>query len=353
MSSKIAWGLLLAVSIAFGWGLIELYQMRFVSGDIYPVYSSLRSDPLGSEALFDSFAELPGFSTRRNFRDLDRLRDTNVTILWLGEDPFTFVLNSDDDLKQLEEIAARGVRLVLAMAPVKPKPASERSVVNGTALDRRWGITFEYAGGAPSQDDRSRLLPKKTALVMKSGGQPSAVIEKKFGAGSVVLVGNAYPFSNEALATERDSALLATAAGPYRTVVFDERHLGLSEEASIAMLARKYRLTGLGIGLLLLAALFIWRNSSSLLPRKRRPAASEARLATDDSASALHNLLRRNIAETDLAPVCLAEWERGGREARHLSEEKLAIVRKLAATPVKGKPEELYRTLQSIITQQD
>src|SRR5579859_2884249 len=186
MNSRLSWAILLIVSLAFGWGLIELYQLRFVSGDIYPVYSSLRSDPLGSEALFDSLAELPGYSTRRNFRELDRLRDTNATILWLGEDPFTFALNADEDLKQIEDIASRGVRLVFVMAPVKPKPSGDRTDVKGLALERRWGITFEYAGGTPTRE----LLPKKTALVMKADGQPSPLIEKHFGTGSVVLVGN-------------------------------------------------------------------------------------------------------------------------------------------------------------------
>jgi hypothetical protein len=358
-SQKLAWALLLGICVAFTWGLISLYELRFVAGDIYPAYSSLRSDPLGAEALFDSTAQLPGYSARRNFQELENLHDRNVTILCLGEDPFSFALAQEDDLKRLAETASRGVRLVFALRPVKHKPASENMAVKGAALERRWGITFDYiprlAIEAQSDtDDQERLLPKKTALVMKEGGHASPVIEKQFGAGSVVLIGNAYPFSNEALATERDANLLARAIGPFRTILFDEHHLGLSEDASVVMLARKYRLTGLAGGLLLLAALLIWRNSASLLPRRRQPPASEARLASDrGSASALHHLLRRNIAETDLVPTCVAEWEKSRQEARGCTPEKLSIIRQLASTPGKGRATELYRTLQSIITQRD
>jgi hypothetical protein len=352
-SQKLAWALLLGVSIAFGWGLIQLYELRFAAGDIYPVYSSLRSDPLGAEAFFDSASQLPDYTTRRNFQELEHVSDRNATILWLGEDPFSFALAQEDDLKHFEEIAARGVRLVFAMTPVKRKPASENMAVKGGALERRWGVTFDYVPRLAAElpfDTGDH--PKKTALVMKTGGVASPIIEKSFGAGSVVLVGNAYPFSNEALATERDAALLARAIGPFHTILFDERHLGLTEDASVVMLARKYRLTGLAGGLLLLASLLIWRNSSSLLPRRRQPAVDEARLAAGRD-SALHHLLRRNIAEADLVPTCVAEWEKSRYDGRACSPEKLAIIRRLAAAPEKRRALEVYRTLRSIITQRD
>ncbi len=124
-----------------------------------------------------------------------------------------------------------------------------------------------------------------------------------------MLVDSAYPFSNEALASERNTELLSRVLGTNRTIIFDERHLGLSENASLVMLARKYRLAGLGLGLLILAMLFIWRNSSSLLPARRTSAVDEARPAL---ASALQHLLRRNIPEPELIATCLAEWEKSG-----------------------------------------
>ena len=355
MNPKTAWALLAAVCTAFGWGLIRLYDLRLTAGDIYPVYSSFRSDPLGSKVLFESLKQLPGYTVDRNFRSLDDLHQNSGTLLWLGEDPFTFALHSEQDLKQFETIASRGIRLVFVMTPVKPVTSPVQMMVKEPPLEKRWGITFVYVSRlALHNEDREGPLPKQTALVIKTNGKVTPVVEKPFGRGAVVLLDNAYPFSNEALAMERDTPLLEHMFGASQPVIFDEHHLGLSENASVAMLARKYRLTGLFAGLLLLAALFIWRNSSPLMPPRRSASAGEAHLAAGrDSASALQQLLRRNLADSDLIPACLAEWEKSGRGGRAYSEEKLKIIRQIAAAQDKQNPADVYRKMQSIITHRD
>lgn len=344
-----------AALAGFAWGLVRLYDLRLTAGDIYPVYSSYRSDPLGCKVLFETLKQLPGYSVERNFRALDDLHRKAGTLLWLGEDPFLFALRPEEDFKQFEAIASRGIRLVFAMTPVKRVPSSAQMGANNRALEKRWGITFAYVKRIASvEENREGPLPKQTALIIKSGGKVTPIVEKPFGNGSVVLVDSSYPFSNEALATSRDTLLLDRVLGVGTIVTFDEHHLGLSEDASIAMLARKYRLTGLAAGLLILAALFIWRNSSPLLPPRRRPGGDEARLATGrDSASALQHLLRRNIPDTDLIPTCLAVWEKSGHDGRSYSPEKLAAIRQLAASEGKRNPVEVYRKMQSIITHRD
>ena len=40
--------LLLLILAGFGYGLNRLFSLRFESGDIYPAYSSFRTDPLGT-----------------------------------------------------------------------------------------------------------------------------------------------------------------------------------------------------------------------------------------------------------------------------------------------------------------
>ena len=47
-------------------GLIRLFKLRFEAGDVYPAYSSLRSDPLGTMAFYESLGKVPGiFGTPR------------------------------------------------------------------------------------------------------------------------------------------------------------------------------------------------------------------------------------------------------------------------------------------------
>ena len=117
-SSK-GWLLLTVLVTVLLFGLFKLYDLRLSSGDVYPVYSSLRTDPVGTKAFYESLLRLDGYMVRRNFRAVDKLTDKNATILELGEDPYSFSLAPEDELKRFEAIANRGVRLVFAMRPVK------------------------------------------------------------------------------------------------------------------------------------------------------------------------------------------------------------------------------------------
>lgn len=355
MNNKVAWACLAVVGTLFAWGLVRLYDLRLRAGDIYPPYSSLRSDPLGTKVLFESITELPGYTVERNFRTLEDFHPNAATILWLGEDPFSFALHSEQDLKEFEDLAARGVRVVIAMAPVKRVSSVEQMEVKGAAIEKRWGVTFAYLKKAPTTgEDNESPLPRRTALVMSSGGTATPTIEKQFGKGSVMLADSAYPLSNEALAADRNAGFVSHILGTNRTIIFDEHHLGLSENASIVMLARKYRLAGLAVGLLLLAVLFLWRNSSPLLPQ-RRPSSVDGIAVAEGrgAASALQHLLRRNIAESELIATCLNEWEKSGRDGRLYSKEKLAIIRQLAMPKVKSSALEVYRKMQSVISHRD
>jgi hypothetical protein len=51
---------------ALTYGLIQLLALRFESGDVYPEYSSLRSDPLGTMAFYESIGNLDGFTATRD-----------------------------------------------------------------------------------------------------------------------------------------------------------------------------------------------------------------------------------------------------------------------------------------------
>jgi hypothetical protein len=66
-------------------GLGHLFGLRLEGGDIYPVYSSYRADPLGTRLFHDALAELPQVSVRRNTRSMDRMEvDRQTVVLMLG-----------------------------------------------------------------------------------------------------------------------------------------------------------------------------------------------------------------------------------------------------------------------------
>lgn len=67
-------------------GVYEVFRLRFQAGDIFPEYSTLRADPLGAKAAYDTVDEL-GFHSlvTRNQYDLRFLEiEANSTLLFAG-----------------------------------------------------------------------------------------------------------------------------------------------------------------------------------------------------------------------------------------------------------------------------
>ncbi|HXJ57666.1 MAG TPA: DUF4350 domain-containing protein [Verrucomicrobiae bacterium] len=102
-------------TLGFLYGLFYLFQLRFEAGDNYPEYSSLRADPMGSKALYESLQALT--ETQRHVRSLARLPDgPGTTLLFLGAEHERLEF-SPAELKYLESFVRSGGRLVVTMFP--------------------------------------------------------------------------------------------------------------------------------------------------------------------------------------------------------------------------------------------
>src|SRR6266516_392281 len=64
---------------AFAFGLLQLFKLRFESGDVYLEYSSVRTDPLGRRAFYDSLELMDGISSRGDLSTANRLPDGKET----------------------------------------------------------------------------------------------------------------------------------------------------------------------------------------------------------------------------------------------------------------------------------
>jgi len=363
--------LAIALACGFCYGLWKLYELRFAAGDIYPPYSSLRADPMGSKALYESILQLPGASAARNYLPIEKAPRGNVTLLFLGEEPYIFEASPEERLKDFEALARSGARVVIAMRPLlrlpAPKPADAKESHQPQPILKRWGIGFGYITQPANEEDSAPTgTPKQTALYFRYEGKTVNQVERQFGNGVIVLLANCYPLSNEALAVDRDTELLASTIGGNQHVIFDEHHLGITESGGIVILARKYHLEGMAAALLLLLGLFIWKNSTSFLPPLEpasfqsgpssfRAATVRERSETDDSVAAkdisagLANLLRRNVPRKQLPQVCLKEWEASQHGGRYYSPAKLERVRNLARQ--EGDAAETYRRISKILTE--
>jgi hypothetical protein len=373
--------ILMACIAAFAFGLVELFELRFESGDVYPPYSSLRADPLGTMAFYESLEKIPGINVSRDFQAFNRLPEEPQTVyLHLAGDRYEWNLIDKDLFHEIQNFLARGGRLVVTFLPENEEPLfrfngfetnSVKSATNNVApaktnkvdklknkkknspddneywthLNDVWSVHTDFR--KPESDNGiyqpatvlnksdfqlPRTLEWHSAIVFTNcdrawktiyaRGTNAVVVERKFGDGSVVMATDSYFISNEAMTKDRHADLLAWLIGGNKNIVFDEAHFGIVETSGVAVLMRKYRLHGLAAGLLLLAGLFIWKNATSLVP----PHAEEQReefVAGKDSQAGFVNLLRRNIAPRDLLAACFGEWKKAGANKGKISSARI------------------------------
>jgi hypothetical protein len=343
----------------FLFGLLELFQMRFQSGDIYPIYSSLRTDPLGTKAYYEALAAMPGLSVSRNYKPLPKLKGDS-TLFVLGVNGYAVEFIEDTEVKALESFVSDGGRLIMTLLPtragIQTKNAENKEhtklagVKPPISLAKRWGFRIS--------SDGSERTPKREAVSTTDGYQHPAsitwhsivsfegldagwetiyksadkpvMIERRYGKGTIVLATDTYFTSNEAILRERHPELLAWLAGSHQSIVFDETHNGIFENPGITFLFRKYGLHGVFIGFLLLGLLFVWKNSVSLVPRHANQDNEADNIATGKNhLSGFISLLRRNVPRKEVLSVCVQEWKKGLRQGA-VPKEKMERIEKAA-----------------------
>ena len=106
--------LLCLCGAGFALGIARLFDLRFESGDVYPRYSSLRADPLGTSAYYESLNRLPGVSARRDFSANNELPGgRGIAYLHLGGAREDWRDVPAQLFGELESFLGRGGRLVI------------------------------------------------------------------------------------------------------------------------------------------------------------------------------------------------------------------------------------------------
>jgi hypothetical protein len=359
--------LLLGCAMGLALGVWALFRLRFEVGDVYPEYSSLRADPLGTMALYESLEKLPGRTVRRDYSSENQLPEGAAgTYLHLAANRQSWQWLPPELIGQVQRFTARGGRLVLTFLPEEvplrvvtgartsvPRPptakgtnapatktqkkmAKETPLAGTVSLKDKLGVDIRVLPGTNELPLLAELtsdldLPERLAWhsqlcfqnldpawkVVYSHGTNAVVIERKLGAGSIVMCSDSYFLSNEALARERHPDLLAWVIGPAQVTWFDEAHLGVMESSGVATLMRQYRLQWPVAALVFLALLFVWKNSS---PLGGRPDVTESPDSVEgkEAGAGFVNLLRRNIPKRELVKVCFEEWTKSlGLHGRH------------------------------------
>ena len=391
---------LLMVSALFVYGVTHLLILRFEKGDVYPPYSSYRSDPLGTKAFYEGLGLLPEIEAVRNVEPLQKVSGLSETVLFLfGLEASRFSAMPEASVKAFEEAALGGGRVVISFIPTyaQPAPCSENKGKKSRRreenvdkekdeqqdqgeeqklyrkeyvdLSKHWGVETELSTeknaeaslNAPEKDLPASLAWHSTLVfepqdtdwhvIYARAGKP-VLIERSYGKGSLVLSSDSFFLSNEAMKSKRSPQLLSWLCGPHRTIVFDETHLGVSKSPGIATLLRKYGLAPFFISLIVLALLAIWKQAARLVPvyeEEEGPSVDPGK----DAFAGFTNLLRRNISLDHILSACLEEWKRSFTHGRQNLSALLPRIQEIItedrAKPKKNRnPVQAYRKISAL-----
>ena len=365
MRNKYVGAFALVLLAAFLYLLMQIAMLPLESGDAYPAYSTLRTDPRGAKALFESLVGLRELNVSQNFQPVPKLKGSNATVLMLGERVQSAAGWSEGELKLFESIANEGGRLVIAFLPVAPEAPARSSPPQKDShipeISKRWHISIERYVGTEDQIEEAGSMPRETSAyleIAKGSGwrvidenddNDAVMAERVFGKGQIVLLTESYPLSNEGLRADMNTGLIAKLAGPSTRIVFDEAHLGVSNTGSVGTLIRRYRLTGAFAMMLLLGLLFLWKNSTSLMPQVQESLVTTALGA--DSQAGLVNLLKRSVPAAQLARACWERWKETRVLGRPISEQRVVRAESVLASAAPESPAAIYRKIQSILTE--
>lgn len=366
MKSRLPAFLLLALFSSLAVVFLLLLRLRYEAGDVYPPYSSLRTDPLGTMAYYESLKRIPGRALHRDFSDNNRLPEgVDVVYLHLAGDRWECEWVPGELRREIERFLMRGGRLVFTFQPetgdffshfgedshatntttagADGKKNEKKSQKNGAgkpaltagqnrSLCHDWGFDFGFeslpqtagvydavtvtntgqAGLPASLRWHSGMVFKPRDSAWRQiylRGTNAVIMERNIGRGTVALASDSFFTSNEAVANDRQAALLAWLVGNKSEIWFDEAHLGITESPGIAGLIRKYRLDGLFAGLLVLSGLFIWRHAVGLAPAPP-PNRQPLFVPGKDASAGFANLLRRNLSLSELMQAAFLEWRK-------------------------------------------
>ncbi|RJP24319.1 MAG: DUF4350 domain-containing protein [Candidatus Abyssobacteria bacterium SURF_5] len=140
-----------AIIVMFAWGLYRLFDLVYEQGNMYPPYSTLRSDPLGTRALYKAMAALEGVSVQQNMSPIEQLGGGK------GKTLFICGANLSDDpeyvIKAIEDFVGDGGRLILTFFPITEEIAEASG--NGERGEESGGSINE------SQEEHSKEKSEK------------------------------------------------------------------------------------------------------------------------------------------------------------------------------------------------
>jgi len=370
-----------------------ILSIRIQTGDVYAKYSSYRTDPMGTKALFLALEAMPEFRVDRNLRKFNRLHlEEPTTILCLGvagmarKDP-TFHLSKEEQ-KALESFLQSGHRVVITLSseshfkeeshstskkttdspsptPTPDEKSKEEKDVEVNQLFSGLSVIAMNQTGV-GQTMKSSTFP---AVVWRGSfgfeitdsqkwqvegtvGKKPVLVSKAVGKGRLLLFSDTTFASNEGVWQARETNFIVHLIGASRVILFDEHLLGTQETPGIMTLVRRYRLHGILVGGLLLLLLLAWQGAVPLVPsdpEKDRGVDARGNTIGRDASEGLVVLLQRGIPPQELLRDCLKRWETSARTGPLPDPDSVEEARVLAETARLDQIPQMYQQMRTLL----
>ncbi len=114
MNRRHSWIALLTIAVVFAGGLGWLFKLRLGQGDVFPAYSTLRADPLGTRAIFEALQELPGLRVERAVQPIKKIAEAPArTLVFAGMERDSWEAFSVEEANVLDAAVRAGSRAVI------------------------------------------------------------------------------------------------------------------------------------------------------------------------------------------------------------------------------------------------
>ena len=355
-----AWVVLIGGFLALLFFGLQTFRIGAETGNSFPEYSTYRADPKGLKALYESLEATDLIHVSRRLQTSRILPSgENQVLVIAGLRPDQEIV-SDEDSQFFDHWLATGGRLIVALRPEKIQPTSRTpiprtnqdrtddiSIVLWRNLLQRWGAELAPLNDIHSATANSSLfgtIPRWLGRnsfdrltsdwkVIAVQGNKDVIVERPLAQGSIVLLADSYPLSNEALAADRNTGFLVWLIDKRPGVLFDETHLGLRERAGIMTLAQRHGLQGTLVSIIAVLLLFIWKCQYTLVPRTKGDQAGST-VSGCSSDQAFLNLLQRTVSQKELLGVCIETWLKTARP----TPAQLALLEKFRSESDEEKP---------------
>jgi hypothetical protein len=167
-SRHFSWMALLVIAVAFTGGLGWLFKLRLGQGDLFPPYSTLRADPLGTRAIFEALQELPELRVERSLQAMRKIAETPArTIVFAGMERDQWESFSVEEANALDAAVRAGSRVAIIFKAERmttaeiPESYDKRKADEKKAAEKKAKERAEKKEGSDKKaDGRERGSPR-------------------------------------------------------------------------------------------------------------------------------------------------------------------------------------------------